>query len=65
MSYGCYNRQPFKEFLKVQSGWLGGKRIETTIDFRMARDCQYTKTELGRKDERCIGCKWRMPDAPA
>jgi len=63
MSYGCYNRQPFKEFLKAQSGWLGGKRIDTTIDFKMARDCQYTNTELGRKDERCMGCKWRMQDA--
>jgi hypothetical protein len=29
----------------------------------MARDCQYTKTELGRKDERCVGCKWRVADA--
>jgi len=63
MTYGCWNRTPFRGFLKVQSGWFNGKRVEATVDFRMSPDCQYTKTELGRKDERCIGCKWRMPDA--
>ena len=63
MIYGCHNRAPFKGFHKAQNGWTNGKRIEVTVDFKMAPDCQYTKTELGRKDERCLGCKWRMPDA--
>ena len=63
MIYGCHNREPYKRFYKGQDGWFNGKRVDVTIDFTMTPDCQYTKTELGRKDQGCIGCKWRMPDA--
>lgn len=26
---------------------------------RMSPNCEYTKTELGKADARCVGCKWR------
>ena len=31
----------------------------TSVPFRMAKDCQYTLTELGKVDARCDGCKHR------
>jgi hypothetical protein len=71
MTYGCHNRLPFKSSFPVM---IGGRSLHSRgfhervqlmdhIPFRMAPDCQYTKTELGRTDERCAGCKWREPDA--
>lgn len=26
---------------------------------RMSPNCEYTKTNLGQADARCVGCKWR------
>lgn len=26
---------------------------------RMSPNCEYTKTDLGKADARCVGCKWR------
>jgi hypothetical protein len=60
MTYGCHNRRPYKQFFQPKPM---EKRISVHIEFKMAMDFQYTKTELGRKDQGCIGCKWRMPDA--
>ena len=25
----------------------------------LAKDCQFTKTDLGKADSRCDGCRWR------
>lgn len=65
---GCHNREPYKQSMIVQDGWLDQPintshttRIPLMVasPFRMAMDCQYTKTELGQADKRCAGCKWR------
>ncbi len=69
MTYGCHNRAPYKEHVVVEANrvWLTGDggRVGTfnvTFPFRMSRDCQYTKTDLGRADAGCHGCKWRGAD---
>ena len=61
---GCHNRPPFKETMLVQSGyyddsWFTGERTARwiTSPFRMARECQFTRTELGKIDPGCNGCK--------
>lgn len=46
--YGCWNRKPFKDFHIV------GRVV---IRHVMTRDCQYTKSELGQRDDKCVGCK--------
>lgn len=61
--YGCHNRPPFKASTKVADGhWDDGvQRIPKLvfIPFRMNTDCQYTSTELGKKDPRCTNCNHR------
>jgi hypothetical protein len=48
----------------VQNGWwITGQTRTAKVEqapFRMAPDCQYTKTELGKTDERCMGCKHKV-----
>jgi hypothetical protein len=57
---GCHNRAPYKETVEVQDGWTSDQtRRMVTIPFPMTTDCQYTLSELGQKDEKCVGCKWR------
>lgn len=64
MSYGCHNRAPFRPRVMVQDGWWNDGVARTgkitQVPFRMSEECQYTKTELGRADERCAGCKWKQ-----
>lgn len=62
---GCHNRAPFKESMRVQDGLtdlrLPYAQVQRFVEkpFRMATDCQYTKTDLGKADKGCDGCKWR------
>lgn len=69
--YGCHNRAPFKPH-RGQDGWLfHGVMVSAdeeaamyyykavTIPQTMAKDCQYTLSELGKTDSRCIGCIWK------
>ena len=62
-SYGCHNRAPFREIYPVQDGhWMDGKtRVPkmTAAKHVLSRDCKYTLSDLGRKDQACTGCKWR------
>lgn len=64
MSYGCHNRREYKAKLMVQDGWWidGESRVPKIrqIPFTMTRECQYTHTDLGQADDRCIGCRHRM-----
>lgn len=60
---GCHNRKPFVAEMRVQDGyqpdaWYTDARVAKTVSmpFRMAPDCQYTLTELGRVDKGCVGC---------
>ena len=60
MSYGCFNRKPFVEHYTVfgASSTQPGL-VSATFPFRLARDCQYTKSALGQADAGCVGCKHR------
>lgn len=64
---GCHSRNEYKEKLLVQDGYHEysgevlarvAKMIE--IPFRMSRECEYTKSDLGRMDKGCEGCKWKQ-----
>ncbi len=42
MTYGCFNRAPFRESYTVHGiSKLTGLPVSTTIPFRMARECVY------------------------
>lgn len=62
--YACHDRPEFRTRLKVQDGHFddGHQRIPrmVAIPFVMAKDCQYTNTELGQKDPRCEACKHKF-----
>lgn len=64
MKNGCHNRAAYKTRVMVQDGWYmdGYTRLPRMIEvpFKMSNDCQYTKTELGKADKRCDGCKHRQ-----
>lgn len=64
--YGCHNRKAYKPKFFVQNGWwLDGLTRTAKVEqskFRMAPDCQYTKTDLGKTDDRCIGCKHKVDE---
>jgi hypothetical protein len=51
-TYGCHNRPPFAPFYYA----TGGRQ---PIPHVMTRDCQYRKTDLGKADPKCEGCKHR------
>jgi hypothetical protein len=56
--YACHNRAPFKRTLTVQDGYKpDGTRHMIEVPFTMSPHCEYTTTELGRFDSRCVGCK--------
>lgn len=70
MTYGCFNRAPFKPVTVVPDGNHAVRHYELpktdnaimwpklrAIPFRMTPDCQYTKTTLGQRDPGCVGCK--------
>lgn len=65
MSYGCYNRAPFKpEVETVAVEPVLSLSARTGIVYRswphvFTTDCQYTKSNLGKADPLCVGCKWR------
>lgn len=64
MTYGCYNRAPFKE-----SFWADDKEykpgggpthaMKVKVPFRMSPPCMYRHTELGKADPKCVGCIWK------
>ncbi len=53
---GCHNRAPFKDAVELRDHH--GRLVES-FPFRMATDCQYTKSDLGQADTLCQGCRWR------
>jgi hypothetical protein len=69
MTYGCHNHAPHKgtfQTVSVEAISTGGKPGGMTTDVVtrewpnvFTRDCQYRKTELGKADPGCVGCKWR------
>ena len=60
MSYGCKNRAPFAPSIQVADGWENSwARRMVDMEFRMDPNCIYSTSELGEKDEKCHGCKWK------
>jgi hypothetical protein len=61
--YGCFDRQPFKEGVWVQDGWIEDVNTRhpamKLIQLRNTTKCQYRHTELGQTDKGCEGCSWR------
>ena len=58
--YGCHDRAPYAPIVIVRPA--RGDDPEISYPHRMAKDCQFTKTDLGRSDSRCDGCKWRAAE---
>lgn len=60
---GCHNRPEFRPATVVQDGWFmdGVTRVPrmVSVPFRMAPDCQYRHTDLGKADPACEGCRHR------
>jgi|CXWK01.1.fsa_nt_gi hypothetical protein len=64
--YGCWNREPFATH-QISHGVDSqtGQIIRTEVANRMTPDCQFTKTELGKVDARCAGCKHKADSGNA
>jgi len=60
MTYGCHNREAYRQGFFVQDGWIQEGQVKKArvkfSPFRMSPECQYTKTDLGRADEKCKDC---------
>ena len=54
MKYGCHNRAPFNNFYHATGSVKEIRHVMTMA-------CQYTKTELGKTDQKCDGCKHKEP----
>jgi hypothetical protein len=71
MTYGCYNHAPHKDTFQTvsveavpNSGMFASDGMTIAVVTRewpnvFTRDCQFRKTELGKADPGCVGCKWR------
>ena len=57
--YGCHNRAPYPLTVVVQERDDSRRQPEISYPHVMAKDCQFTLSELGRVDPRCDGCSWR------
>jgi hypothetical protein len=51
--YGCYDHQPYPQVYFATGGREPIRHVTT-------RECQFTKSNLGREDPGCIGCKHRL-----
>jgi hypothetical protein len=62
MKPSCYNRPPFKEYVKVQDGWLeDGRANFVYIADPMTKRCVLNDPPFGEALLRqwdCEGCKW-------
>ena len=60
MSYGCFNRLPYEDFLLVQDGWLYTEdktsrvAVMKPVPHTMSTTCQY---QLSYEDKLCVGCR--------
>lgn len=53
MKYGCHNRADYKPY-HIPTGAENSKKYR--IPHVMTKDCQFTKTELGKVDPKCDNC---------
>ena len=58
--YGCHNRAPLKQSAVVANGWYQDGMTRTprmiSIPDPMTKTCNYTTTQLGKADAKCVGC---------
>jgi hypothetical protein len=68
VTYGCHNRAEYRPGYPSQDGhyMAGYERIDKMkwTPHRLSRECNYTLTELGQADPKCVGCKWRKENEP-
>lgn len=57
MSYGCFNRAPYAPIVVIRAATAAAP--EVSYPHVMAKDCQFTLSELGKADARCAGCVWK------
>lgn len=53
--YACHNRLPFVDRTTLRDHRC---RVTATWSAVMAKDCQFTLSDLGQKDPKCEGRKW-------
>jgi hypothetical protein len=63
---GCHNHPPHKDELVTHSAEIVWRKGYPTVEVvtrsfknNFDRTCQYRKTDLGKADPGCVGCKWR------
>ena len=56
--YGCHNRPPYIPVIELHDHHGA---LVSAWPHVMAKDCQFTHTDLGTVDARCVGCKHKSP----
>lgn len=56
--YGCHNRPPYIPVIELHDHHGA---LVSAWPHVMAKDCQFTHTDLGAVDARCVGCKHKAP----
>lgn len=57
--YGCFNRPPFVPVIELHDHHGA---LVSSWPHVMAKDCQYTLSDLGAVDARCEGCKHKVTE---
>ena len=58
---GCHNHAPYKAtFGSFGLDTERGQIVYFEVQNPNTKSCQYCKTELGKADKGCDGCKWRI-----
>ena len=58
---GCHNHKPYANtFGSYGLDSRTGEIRYFELPNPNRKDCQYCKTELGKTDKGCDGCKWRI-----
>jgi hypothetical protein len=64
--YGCHNRAPYPALIPLPAvqpisveGYVVNSEAVQYVKNVFSKDCQFTKTALGRADQKCMGCSWR------
>ena len=58
MKYGCWNRAPYAPIVVIRAATATAPEI--SYPHRLAKDCRYTLSDLGKADAKCEGCVWKV-----
>lgn len=53
---GCFDHPPYPDYY-LPTG--APDTLEYRIEHVLTRDCQFRRSELGKNDQKCDGCKHR------